>query len=148
MYCENDVYTERGTEEIVYRSQMNPTFVDSLLETVIFVPSMDGAPLTTLGPVLEHHEAFPGGVNVEFVEVLAQDRLRMRVWERGSGVTMACGTGACASVTAAVKKGYCKPDDLVAVELDGGTLKIRVAHDGEVTMTGPAEFVYEGDAEL
>ena len=115
---------------------------------VLFVDSMDDAPLTTLGPVLEHHEAFPGGVNVEFVEVLAKDRLRMRVWERGSGVTMACGTGACASVAAAVKKGYCKPDDLVAVELDGGTLKIRVAWDGEVTMTGPAEFVYEGDAEL
>ena len=115
---------------------------------VLFVDSMDDAPLTTLGPVLEHHEAFPGGVNVEFVEVLAKDRLRMRVWERGSGVTMACGTGACASVAAAVKKGYCKPDDLVAVELDGGTLKIRVAWDGEVTMTGAAEFVYEGDAEL
>ena len=115
---------------------------------VLFVPSAQDAPLTTLGPKIERHAAFPGGVNVEFVEVLAEDRLRMRVWERGSGVTMACGTGACASVAAAVKKGYCRAGGEIAVVLDGGTLKIKISPDGGVTMTGPAEFVCEGETEL
>jgi diaminopimelate epimerase len=73
---------------------------------VIFVEDMDAAPITTLGPVVEKHSAFPGGVNVEFVQVISEEKLRMRVWERGSGVTMACGTGACASGAAAVKNGY------------------------------------------
>ena len=115
---------------------------------VLFVSSAEDAPLTTLGPKIEKHPAFPGGVNVEFVEVIAKDRLRMRVWERGSGVTLACGTGACASVAAAVKKETCRADEDIAVDLDGGTLKIRIAPDGGVTMTGPAEFVYEGETEL
>ncbi len=115
---------------------------------VLFVSSAEDAPLTTLGPKIEKHPAFPGGVNVEFVEVIAKDRLRMRVWERGSGVTLACGTGACASAAAAVKKGYCRAEEDIAVDLDGGTLKIRIAPDGGVTMTGPAEFVYEGETEL
>ena len=70
---------------------------------VIFVDDIDEAPLYELGPLIEKHEAFPSGINVEFVQVLAGDRIRMRVWERGSGVTMACGTGACASAAAAVK---------------------------------------------
>lgn len=112
---------------------------------VIFVKDMETAPLTTLGPKIERHEAFPGGVNVEFVQVLGDGELRMRVWERGSGVTMACGTGACASVAAAVKKKLCRPDELISVHLDGGTLKIKVDRENKVTMTGPAEFVYEGD---
>ena len=69
----------------------------------------------------------------------------MRVWERGSGVTMACGTGACASAAAAVKKKFCSAGEPISVHLDGGTLKITVAADNTVTMTGPAEFVYEGE---
>lgn len=112
---------------------------------VLFVPSAQQAPLTTLGPQLEHHEQFPGGVNVEFVEVIDDHTLRMRVWERGSGVTMACGTGACASAAAAVKKGYCRQNEPVSVILDGGTLQIQIAPDGSVTMTGPAETIYEGE---
>ena len=112
---------------------------------VIFVDDIEKAPLTTLGSKIEHHEAFPGGVNVEFVQVLGNSELRMRVWERGSGVTMACGTGACASAVAAVKKKYCAPCDPISVHLDGGTLKITVTSDNKVTMTGPAEFVYEGE---
>ena len=115
---------------------------------VIFVDDMVTAPLTTLGPLIERHEAFPGGVNVEFVQVMSDHALRMRVWERGSGVTMACGTGACASTAAAVAKGYFGYDETVSVHLDGGVLKIRVAPDGTVTMTGPAEFVYEGETEV
>ena len=112
---------------------------------VVFVPEAEAVPLTRLGPALEHHPAFPEGVNAEFVQVLGPDRLRMRVWERGSGVTMACGTGACASVAAAVQRGYCQPGTWVAVVLDGGTLKIQVDETGQVIMTGPAETIYEGE---
>lgn len=112
---------------------------------VIFVEDIETAPLTTLGPKLERHEAFSNGVNVEFVQVLGRGELRMRVWERGSGVTMACGTGACASAMAAVKKAYCSEGEPILLHLDGGTLKITVARDGNVRMTGPAEFVYEGE---
>ena len=112
---------------------------------VIFVDDINNAPLTTLGPKIERHDAFPGGVNVEFVQVLGEDELRMRVWERGSGVTMACGTGACASVAAAVNRKFCRVGESVAVHLDGGVLKIAVDCDDNVTMTGPAEFIYEGE---
>ena len=103
------------------------------------------APLTALGPKIEHNDFFSEGVNVEFVQVLGEGELRMRVWERGSGVTMACGTGACASAAAAVKKRFCRAGEPISVHLDGGTLEIAVASDYGVTMTGPAEFVYEGD---
>lgn len=113
---------------------------------VVFVENAEIAPVETLGAQIEHAPVFPGGVNVEFVQVLSPTELRMRVWERGSGVTMACGTGACASVAAAVKKGFCPSDTPIFVRLDGGTLEIVVSQNGQVTMTGPAEFVYEGDA--
>ena len=112
---------------------------------VIFVDDIEKAPLITLGTKIEHHEAFSDGVNVEFVQVLGNSELRMRVWERGSGVTMACGTGACASAVVAVKKKYCAYCEPISVHLDGGTLKITVTSDNKVTMTGPAEFVYEGE---
>ena len=112
---------------------------------VIFVSNIDEAPLMTLGPKMEHHPAFPDGVNNEFIEVVDSHTLRMRVWERGSGVTMACGTGACASTAAAIKNGYCSFDEDISVILDGGTLKIRISQDYSVTMTGPAEMIYEGE---
>lgn len=115
---------------------------------VLFVDDMDAAPLTTLGPKIERHEAFPDGVNVEFVQVVGENELRMRVWERGSGVTMACGTGACASAMTAVSKNYCSCDAPISVHLDGGTLKIQIAQDHTVTMTGPAETIYEGETAL
>lgn len=112
---------------------------------VIFVDDIETAPLTTLGPKIERHPEFPDGVNVEFVQVINEETIRMRVWERGSGVTMACGTGACASTMAAISAGYCRYDETVSVKLDGGTLKIRIDGDNEVQMTGPAKFVYEGE---
>ena len=115
---------------------------------VIFVDDIETAPLTTLGPKIEHHPEFPDGVNVEFVEVLGTDKLRMRVWERGSGVTMACGTGACASVMAAIVTKRCNYDETVSVVLDGGTLKIEIESDNTVKMTGPTETVYEGKTEI
>ena len=113
---------------------------------VLFCADAEAAPVATRGPLLEHHPAFPGGVNVEFVQVLSPRELRMRVWERGSGVTMACGTGACASTAAAVSLGYCMHDTPVTVRLDGGTLEVTVAPDGEITMRGPATTVYEGES--
>lgn len=112
---------------------------------VIFVPDADSAPVGTLGPKIEHSDAFPGGVNVEFVSVEGRNALRMRVWERGSGITMACGTGACASTAAAVALGLCERNTPISVRLDGGTLVITVSDDNEIHMTGPAEFVYEGE---
>ena len=115
---------------------------------VIFVDDAETAPLTALGPAIERHEAFPGGVNVEFVQLLGRNALRMRVWERGSGVTLACGTGACASAAAAVQRGECDPDTEIRVHLDGGTLRVTVGTDGSVQMEGPCEFVYEGDTEI
>ena len=115
---------------------------------VIFTEDAKAAPLETLGKAGERHEACPGGVNVEFVQVLGRSRLRMRVWERGSGVTLACGTGACASTAAAAKRGLVAYGEPVAVVLDGGTLTVTVSPDGQVKMSGPAEFVYEGDTDL
>ena len=99
---------------------------------VIFVPDAETAPVGSLGPEIEKHEHFPGGVNVEFVQVLTDRRLRMRVWERGSGITLACGTGACAAAAAAAAKGYCPVDEPITVLLDGGPLEIRVQSDGSV----------------
>ena len=112
---------------------------------VCFVPDADDVPLGEIGPKIEKHPAFQGGVNAEFVSLRADGGLRMRVWERGSGITMACGTGACASTSAAVSKGLCRAGKRIPVQLDGGTLDIEVSPDFAVTMTGPAEFVYEGE---
>lgn len=115
---------------------------------VLFVEDAEGAPLCTMGPKIEKHPDFPGGVNVEFIQVLKKNHMRMRVWERGSGVTLACGTGACASAAAAVSRGSCDPGTPIRVELDGGVLNIEVSPQGDLRMTGPCEFVYEGDVEL
>lgn len=112
---------------------------------VIFVDDAEAVPLSEIGPKIEHHEAFPDGVNVEFVQIISANEIRMRVWERGSGITMACGTGACASTMASINKKYCNYDDVISVHLDGGTLKISISQDNDVTMTGPAEFIYEGE---
>ena len=112
---------------------------------VIFITDMDKASVADLGPQIEKHSLFPGGVNVEFVQVISGQKIRMRVWERGSGITMACGTGACASAAAAVRKGYCRSGEPITVVLDGGELRITVASDNCISMRGPAEFVYEGE---
>lgn len=115
---------------------------------VIFVKDAENAPITTLGAALEHHEFFPDGVNVEFVQVIDSLTLRMRVWERGSGITMACGTGSCASVAAAVAMGYCRENELVTVKLDGGDLSVKMLPDKTVMMTGPAKTVCECEVDM
>lgn len=114
---------------------------------VIFVDDIKNAPLTTLGRNIERAKEFPDGVNVEFVEVLGKNELRMRVWERGSGVTMACGTGACASAVAAINADLCDHSTPITVHLDGGDLIITVCKNLAVTMTGPAETVCECEVE-
>ncbi len=114
---------------------------------VTFVDDIDKVELDRIGTKFEHHPAFPDGVNTEFVQVLSPNRLRMRVWERGSGITMACGTGACATAAAAIAKGYCSFNSPITVILDGGPLTIFVEENYAVTMRGPAEFIYEGEVE-
>ena len=101
-----------------------------------------------IGSLIEHHPMFPDGVNCEFVRVCPDGKLRMRVWERGSGVTMACGTGAAAAAAAAVFTGAVPADQPVSVELDGGILEFRKEDSGEFRMRGPAEFVYDAEIEM
>lgn len=109
---------------------------------VLFVDDVDAAPVHTLGPILEQHALFPRRVNVEFVQVVRSDALRMRVWERGSGETLACGTGACAAVVVASATGRTGRD--VTVHLPGGDLEIQWMDDQHVQMTGPSVEVFSG----
>lgn len=113
---------------------------------VFFVDDADSEPVETIGPVVEHHPMFPARVNVEFVTVRSRKELRMRVWERGVGVTKACGTGACAAAIAAMRRGLA--DRKVDVVLDGGTLTIEWTADDHMLMTGPAALAYRGDVDL
>ena len=111
---------------------------------VVFTQNVEDLPLYLWGPRIESDPRFPGGVNAEFVQVLSPEKLRMRVWERGCGITLACGTGACASVFAAVQQGICPAGRPVEVILDGGSLFVTVNADGTVSMEGPAVTVFEG----
>lgn len=112
---------------------------------VFFVEDIRSAPLERFGRVLaDHHSLFPEGLNVEFVEMISNDKMRLRVWERGSGITEACGTGACAAVVAAVLNDKTKKGTEVLVHLDGGDLKICWKNDGRVLMTGGAETICHG----
>lgn len=110
---------------------------------ITFVDDVEAVPLADIGPRFEHHEAFPARINTEFVEVVRPDFLRMKVWERGAGPTLACGTGTCALVVAAVLNGKC--DRQTTVELPGGNLEIEWANNNRVYMTGPATLVFSGD---
>ena len=112
---------------------------------VTFVKDAEAVPLTEIGPAIEKNAAFPGGVNAEFIQVIGPQELRMRVWERGSGITWACGTGSCASVAAAIHRGLCKSGAPVTVHLDGGDLIINIDAQNNVNMTGPATFVCNGE---
>ena len=114
---------------------------------VVFCDAPELLDLPVIGPEFEYHPAFPEQVNTEFVQVIDDHTLRMRVWERGSGETMACGTGACATVASAVKNGYCKPDTDVTVHLNGGDLVIRYTENA-VYMTGDAVLVFSGEIEV
>lgn len=110
---------------------------------VTYVDDVENFPLREIGPQVEKHPVFPRKTNAEFVQVLNRNEVRMRVWERGCGVTYACGTGACATAVASILNG--KTSDDVVVHLDGGDLRIQWDGQGSVFMTGPAEEVYTGE---
>jgi diaminopimelate epimerase len=110
---------------------------------ITFIPDAEAIPLATLGPQFEHHAAFPQRTNTEFIEVVNAQYLKMRVWERGAGATLACGTGACAALVAAVLTDRC--DRQATLELPGGCLAIEWSKlDQHLYMTGPALKVFEG----
>lgn len=113
---------------------------------VIFTADVPSLDLPRIGPPLEHHTVFPERANVEFVEVIGPDRVRQRTWERGSGETWACGSGACAVGVASALTG--RTGRRVTVELLGGTLSIEWTGGDEVLMTGPAEYVFSGEVDL
>ena len=115
---------------------------------VIFTVSIDKLDLEKIGPSYENHPLFPKRVNTEFCEVIDSRTLKMRVWERGSGETWACGTGACATAVAAVLNGFCKRDEEITLKLRGGDLKITYRSDNHVIMCGEAETVFEGEINL
>lgn len=114
---------------------------------VIFTRGIEDLPLAEIGPLFEKDKMFPEGVNTEFAEIIDQFNIKMRVWERGSGETMACGTGACATVAAACINRLCPRGSEINVHLLGGELKITWDND-RVWMTGPAQLVFTGDIEI
>ena len=113
----------------------------------VFAPSVDKLDLNAMGPKFEYNPLFPERVNVEFIEVVDERTLKVRVWERGSGETMACGTGACAAVVAATLNGKCEKGEDIRVILKGGDLTVRYT-DEKVLMTGGAEKVFDGVVEV
>ncbi len=109
---------------------------------VFFVDDAEAVALAEVGPEWEHHPLFPARTNVEFVHTVSRAEVRLRVWERGAGITLACGSGACAAVVAGIRKGLL--ERRVTVHLDGGALEIEWRADGNVLMTGPVSHVFEG----
>ena len=112
---------------------------------VLYTNDVHAPDLPRIGPKFENHEMFPDRINTEFVHIVSETEFDMRVWERGSGETLACGTGACAATVASILNGYCKRDTEIKVNLLGGTLYINWTADGDVYMTGPAETVCTGE---
>lgn len=115
---------------------------------IVYMDDIKDLELEKIGPSFENHKLFPDRINTEFIEVIDSHTLNMRVWERGSGETFACGTGACASVVASVLNGYCNRDEEVTVHLRGGDLKITWNSDGTVIMKGPAALICDGDIDV
>ena len=114
---------------------------------VMFVDDVQGFELEKIGPLFEHHPCFPKRVNAEFVKIIDRKNVEMRVWERGTGETLACGTGCCATVVACILNGL--TDEEVTVKLVGGSLTIQWDREqNQVYMTGPATTVFEGEIEL
>lgn len=132
--------TVNGKEETVTCVSMgNPhcvLFTDTPVDTI---------ELEKIGPYFENHELFPERINTEFANVLDDHTVKMRVWERGSGETWACGTGACAAAVAACLNGYCKQGEEITLKLRGGDLAITYKEDGTVLMRGPAAKVFDGE---
>jgi diaminopimelate epimerase len=140
MIIQEPITVDGKIYEITCVSMGNP-------HAIVFVEDTKSVPIETIGPLFEHHEIFPERVNTEFIQVVDRNHINMRVWERGSGETLACGTGACASVIACILNGF--TDHEVTVSLLGGDLSIRYDEKMDrVFMTGPAETVFEGEIKL
>lgn len=130
------IETDGGSHLIGALSMGNP-------HAVLTVDSVDSAPVAALGPLIERHARFPDRANVGFVEVVSRSLLRLRVWERGVGETLACGSGACAAMVA--QRLVDAVDECVIIDLPGGRLRVRWAGEGQpVYLAGPAEFVFDG----
>lgn len=131
-----------GTEyKITCVSMGNP-------HAVVYFDSIDDLNLESVGPLFEYNELFPDRINTEFIKVENSHTLHMRVWERGSGETFACGTGACASAVASVLNGFCSRGEEITVRLRGGDLNIVWNEDGNVIMKGPAAFICDGEIDI
>jgi carbamoyl-phosphate synthase large subunit len=114
---------------------------------VVFCDRVDAVDIPTVGPQFENDPIFPQRINTEFIRVVNRRTIKMRVWERGSGETMACGTGACAAVAAAVKNGLCDEGQDISVRCKGGELIVHYTPEG-VTLTGDTRLVYTGETEF
>ena len=112
----------------------------------LLVENVDNAPVESVGPLLESHEQFPERVNVGFMQIVSRNEIRLRVYERGAGETLACGSGACAAVVIGQRRGWL--DAAVTVHLPGGTLQVCYDGFGGIQMTGPASHVYDGAIEI
>ena len=113
---------------------------------VVFCDRVDPVDVAAIGPQFEHADYFPERINAEFIRVVNPSTIKMRVWERGSGETLACGSGACAAVAAAVANGLCEKGRDITVKVRGGDLVVNYT-DEKVTLTGDAKLVYEGIVE-
>lgn len=148
-----EVPFEAGTRENVYDLEVNGRKVSVTAlsmgnpHAVQVVPEVDSAPVNTQGPLIERHSRFPQRVNAGYMQIVDRRHIRLRVYERGAGETLACGTGACAAVVAGRQRGLL--DDKVDVKLLGGTLRVSWSGEGQpVWMTGPAVTVFEGTIDL
>ncbi len=135
----HEIVTGAGSFEVTAVSMGNP-------HAIIWVDDVESAPVTKAGPLIETDSLFPAKTNVEFAEVVSRDHIRLRVWERGVGETLACGTGACATAVAAVLADIANRE--VTVELPGGELIVRWDSGGHVFMTGPATEVFRGTVSI
>lgn len=153
IFCPGEIPVVSG-EEIIFKDFCigNVSYKITCLSMgnphcVIFVDDVENINIEKIGPLFEKNSIFPEGVNTEFVEVIDGNNIKMRVWERGSGETLACGTGACASVVASIRNKFCKKDDDIIVHLFGGKLTVKYS-DNTVYMTGEARKIFEGEVEV
>ncbi len=140
--CPNDEKVIDQTLEVAGKSWSVTCVSMGNPHCITFVEDVAAVSLEIIGPQFEHHPVFPQRTNTEFIQLIERNYLKMRVWERGAGATLACGTGACAALVAGVLTGKC--DRIATVELPGGCLEIEWSSDQRLYMTGPAERVFTG----
>lgn len=171
LYCKDGICDKICVDmgEPTFKSEDLPTFLDEKItkdlelkiddrkfrftlvsmgnpHAITFVENVENIPIEKYGPIVENDIIFPNRTNVEFVEIKDKQHIKIRVWERGSGETLACGTGACASVVAGGVNGY--TDDIVTVELPGGSLEINWNNNNHIYMTGPATMIFDGEIDM